>query len=430
MARLAMGGAELLQASGGQVAGGNQLDGICLGSNGVAAISTSVFRSGAASWSCLSNSLNTSTPLVTHRGASLALVANTSYFFRVYMRFDNLPTSTVYVAADTATPTAVGIKLTTTGTFQLWNPQSNTQIGSDSGAITAGDGVWHRLEFKVVTGASSVTGTEAYVDGVLIATSGTLSAPALGNTVSIAAGWLSAPGASLQCYIDDIAINDSTGSQQTGYPGDGSLVLLVPTSDNAKGTGWTNDAATTTNLWDAVNNLPPVGIADTVTGSGLHQLRNATSNANTNYDANMMSYAAAGIGPNDTVNVVIPICATAAPVTTSSKQGTVGVVSNPAIANIALDAAGTSGAFWEGTAAGTFGAGWKGSIGTITHAPSVTIGTAPVMRITQVTSSTRIAMVCLMGMYVDFTPGRAPIIETGLRTPNFVRQAVNRAGTY
>jgi hypothetical protein len=39
----------------------------------------------------------------------------------------------------------------------------------------------------------------------------------------------------------------------------------------------------------------------------------------------------------------------------------------------------------------------------MTEAPTVTLGTAPVMRITNSTASTRIADVCFMGIYVDYT---------------------------
>jgi hypothetical protein len=134
------------------------------------------------------------------------------------------------------------------------------------------------------------------------------------------------------------------------------------------------------------------------------QIRNATSNANVNYDATMTTYTAAGVGSSDTVNVVLPMVATGAPVSTSAKAGTVGVASNPTIANVNLGTGGTAGAFWSGVAIGTYPTGNKWSFGTTTYAPTVTVGTAPVMRVTQVTSSTRIAIVSEMGIYVDYTP--------------------------
>jgi hypothetical protein len=46
----------------------------------------------------------------------------------------------------------------------------------------------------------------------------------------------------------------------------------------------------------------------------------------------------------------------------------------------------------------------------VANAPSVTLGTAPVMRITQVTASTRIAVVCAMFIYVDYTPAVAAAV--------------------
>jgi hypothetical protein len=153
-----------------------------------------------------------------------------------------------------------------------------------------------------------------------------------------------------------------------------------------------------------VNNTPPVGIVD-LGGSGADngQLRNAAASANSSYDATMSTYTAAGVPSRAAINVVVPWTATAAPVVTSAKAGTVGVVSNPAITNIALAAGGTAGAFWSGVAAGTYPTGWKWSSGTSTSTPTVTLGTAPVMRITQVTSSTQVAIVCFMGLYVDYT---------------------------
>jgi hypothetical protein len=180
----------------------------------------------------------------------------------------------------------------------------------------------------------------------------------------------------------------------------------VPTADSAGGTGWVLGTGTALggNGWIAEDNKPPVGVADLTAGSDTKQIRNATASANSNYDATMTTYTAAGINASDTVDAVLPVVATAAPTATQAKQGTVGVSSNPAITNIALGAGGTSGAFWAGSAGGTYPTGWKISKGTLTLAPSVTIGTAPVMRITQVTSSTRIAVVCAMGIVVVWTP--------------------------
>jgi hypothetical protein len=219
-------------------------------------------------------------------------------------------------------------------------------------------------------------------------------------------------------HIDDIGLVDNSGASNNTWIGNHKVALLLPFSDFAVGSGWTNDAGVTPfgTMVAAVNNTPPVGIADTTSGSGLHQIRNAASFANTLYEPNMKSYTAAGLGLGDTVNAILPWVVTGAPVTTSSKQGTVGVNSNPTIANIALSATGTAGAFWSGVAAGTYPTGWKWSHGTLTNVPSVALSTGPRMNITQVTSSTRIAMVCFIGMYVDYTPGVSPVPIVNMAT--------------
>src|SRR5213079_3376565 len=84
----------------------------------------------------------------------------------------------------------------------------------------------------------------------------TASATSVGNA---SFGWITNPGASKVLNIDDVAINDISGTTQTSWPGEGNIVLLKPTSDNQIGS-WTGGAGGTTNLWDAVNNTPPVGI--------------------------------------------------------------------------------------------------------------------------------------------------------------------------
>jgi hypothetical protein len=336
----------------------------------------------------------------TNAGATFAFTGTLgrAYFGRGYFNFAALPNGIRILKIVPAGANGAEVRVTAGGKVQLWNNPSAVQIGSDSVA-TLTTGVWYRIELKIIYNSAGSDDTAVLLlDGVTVAS-------ASGQSITVQTpGSFEVYGGAAATLIDDLALNDDQGANQNTYPGDGEQVLLLPISDNAKGTGWTNDAASTTNLFNSVDNTPPIGIADTSSGTGLNQLRNATSNANSNYDANLTTYTTAGIGAADTINVLDPIVATAAPVTTSSKQGTVGVSANPVIANVALSATGTSGAFWAGATAGTYAVGWKTSHGTVTYAPSVTLGSSPVLRITQVTSSTRIAMVCFMGMYVDYTP--------------------------
>lgn len=405
MARLVTAGAEW----GANDTSGTPPDGLAVGTTTNTSIWNLSPRSGSRMYEAVGAAGVTAEQTWSFTGATA-----TSYFARAYIAIPDVgqklapPAHVVLMRFQTAAFTNLcSIRIVSRDgsnnlTVGVYEDAGGTQIGSTSATLTIGQ--YYRLELQVNIGTGSNDDTvEGHLEGVSLGSTTTAN---LGTTAPglLRIGISTNPGTICGYVFDDVALNDSTGSSQTSWPGPGNVVLLIPTSDNAKGTGWTNDAAGTSNLFDAVNNEPPVGIADTTTGSGLHQLRNATSNANVNYDANLTTYSTAGIGSLDTVNVVVPIVATAAPVSTGAKQGTYGIASNPTIVNVALGSGGIAGAFWSGTAAGTYFIGWKWSFGTTTYAPSVTVGTAPVARITQVTSSTRIAMVCAMGLYVDYTP--------------------------
>jgi hypothetical protein len=346
-------------------------------------------------------------------------------FLRAYI---NVPTGGVTDAeAEILEVGSFTVRMETNRTLTLWALVGGvwTQQGSASAAVALD--TWTRVELRGRAATGSIDQCEARLEGSTFASASGLSvddtpiafvAVGLGNITGAAANVTGT------IYFDDVAVNDSSGASQTSWPGSGKVVLLKPISDNAKGTGWTNDQAATTNLFASVSNTPPIGIADTTSGGGTHQLRNATSNANVNYDANLTTYTTAGIGASDTVNVLVPMVATAAPVATSAKAGTYGISANPAIANVSLGAGGTAGAFWSGVAAGTYPTGWKWSFGTTTYAPAVTLGSSPVARITQVTSSTRIADVCAMGMYVDYTPAttKAPPFQARTARNSLLRR--------
>ncbi len=383
-------------------------------------------RTGAACLACGSGAGNG----LSYWDPNYSPVAGATFYLRAYMNFDALPGSTVQIMSFGSAVAGLHARLTAAGKVQLFNGATSTQIGSDSAAtVSAGTDTYYRVEMKIVlNGSTQISDIELQLDGTSVASTSGLAIASLACRI----GWtLTAPGANKTVYLDDIAMNNGSGANNNTWPGAGAVVLLLPTATSAAGTGWVlgNNTAEGGNGWNSVNNTPPVGIADLGgAGADTGQIRNATSAANSNFDATMTTYTAAGIGAADTINAVTPWTITAAPVVTSAKQGTVGVVSNPAITNIAFPLPGTAGAFWSGATGGTFITGWKGAPGTITEAPSVTLGTAPVMRVTQVTSSTRIAMVCFMGIYVDYTPAATGFIAAPIEAR--YQQAVYRAASF
>jgi hypothetical protein len=343
-----------------------------MGITGTAGYSTAQHRTGAASARCNpasgangNFSQNVGTANYPHFGlyvASLPTVARSIAGWYLYLH----------------------LVLNTNGTIAVYN--GATLIGTSSTALSTA--TWYWIGFRNVTGTSvswlRINGVDAGVSGTATVTA-----------ANIYIGMTTTEASAIDLYFDDLVVDGA------GFLASSKVGLAVPISDNAIGTGWVGGAGGTTNLYTGVDNKPPVGVADT--GTNTSQIRNATS-AISNYDANLQTYTTVGVGASDTVIAVQPVIATAAPVTTSAKLGTVGLSSNPAITNIALGAGGTAGAFWSGLADGTYPTGWKVSFGTLTTSPSVTLGSSPVMRVTQSTASTRIADVCFMGLVVAWTP--------------------------
>lgn len=414
MARLVTSGFEIYVAA--NVSGTNPPDGTALLS---CTRETSGQRSGVA---CLRINV-VSDAAANNNWSLIGMTANErGYWARAYVKTGSfLPNGAVRLLGILSGNNNEGALMNSSG--QVYHSNATSTLSP-----SINDGNWHRIEVYTFFSATQANRAwELRLDGTTIS-SGTAQTTDSAAPNALFVGWPVVRSGDI--YFDDVALNDDQGSSQNSWPGDGKVVLLVPTADSAIGTGWTLGTGTAISANSgstAVKNTPPLGVADLAAGSDPKQIRNATANANVNYDATVTTYTAAGIGATDTINLVTPWVITAAPVSTGAKLGTVGVVSNPAITNVALSALGTAGAFWANAAAGTFATGWKGSPGTTTYAPSVTKGTAPVMRVTQVTSSTRIAMVCFMGIYVDYTPAAAATPTKPKRYAQSYNVAVRRA---
>lgn len=352
-----------------------------------------------------------------------AILADT-WYVRFYLYFTAAPSAAhKFFAMNASTALAwqnlnTELRLNTDQTLSLiYNNTARTPTSAVLATST-----WHLIEVRGVSGSSGQA--ELQVNGTsVVSVSGASGQTTAFTQLQFGSDSASARGVDL--YIDDLALNDSNGAAQNTWVGDTNLKLLIATADSAIGTGWTTSGAAASNLYTNIDNVPPLGIADT-TGNEGHQIRNATSNANSAYDATLTSYSAAGLVAGDVVNVVQALVVVGAPVTTSAKQGTVGCVSNPSSSMVSLaSGAGTAGAFWAGIAAGTYPAGWKSSLGPAVHGDiaSGSRSTAPVVRINQVTSSTRIAMVTLLALYVDYTPGitASTLLWKPSRGPNYRR---------
>lgn len=226
----------------------------------------------------------------------LTLSANSKQHLRFYLRIETATNQDCQIGVITDnTGASIGsIYLTSSNTLKLMynNGGTMTLIGSASSALSAN--TWYRVELKVDdSGGSSSTIVEGKLDGTTFATrTGSVT---LGNGVSGGFGvWGMDPVNTLSStgtiYFDDVAINDGSGSNQNGYPGDGKLVLALP---NAAG-----DNNPTAGDYSMINEIPPSNTA--TPGSTIIELDTTTSIG----DFNVTSSSNLGIGASDTITLV------------------------------------------------------------------------------------------------------------------------------
>jgi hypothetical protein len=367
-------------------------------------LDTVLFRTGGASWQFVT-AASTFTALAELDIAARGANTSVTYFIRAYVNITTKPTTTSSILSPANTNSA-SIRLTSAGVVQLWNDSAGTQVGSNGPTLSTG--IWYGVELGITFNASSqMSAIEGRVDQVTFASTSGLTA-AGPTVVAIWLGFSSSTGTAATINVDDVAVNDSTGSNQTSWPGSGKILLLLPTSDNSAGSWKAGSAASASSngaLFDGINNTPPIGTATplAVTAGISNNVSGAT---NPNGDFNMTTYTAAGIGAADTINAITMIIVHGEDISTGAKTGSFTILSNPAQSGTDTIGSGNTSQFGPsaGGAVGTYPTNWAAQQGTVQYPGSVTVGTAPVCRITKVDTGTRAADCCFMGLYVDYTP--------------------------
>lgn len=201
------------------------------------AIETTPIRSGTYSFS---TTASTSAPFFTYQPTASTTDTST-WFIRVYLYITSLPAADRYVLSVVNSSVALGggLKITTTGAIQLFQGSggAGTQVGSNGPTLNTGQ--WYRLELKI-KGTNAGTGElRGLLDGVEFAGSATANTQYV-HTVR----WGNAGGGNtnLDFNIDDIAINDDSGSFQNSWPGEGEIIHLNVDSDGDN-SQWGNGAA-------------------------------------------------------------------------------------------------------------------------------------------------------------------------------------------
>ena len=291
--------------------------------------------------------------------------------------------------------TRTSLRINADATVSLYDGNS-TLVGTSSVALTTGQWYW----FGVRTGNVAPSAVLLQIDGV-DQVSGTTSSSA---TYVDGYGWISTEASAAECYIDDIIIDDA------GFLAPSKVALLLPISDYSRDTLWTGGSGGITNLYDAVNNTPPVGSA---TESNTTQIEHAGGAALTTdtYSPGMTTYTTAGVGASDTVIAVQGVIVMGEDISTGTKLLSWGSTANPTITgDTSIDVSTGHGS----GAVGTYSTGtdyWNERRSAIVTSPSVALGYGPSFQVSRPETASRVASVCFMGVYVAWTPYVAPPVS-------------------
>lgn len=230
----------------------------CEAVSGSPVVDTTADRSGV--YGLHLSSLTSATPRLCRFPYIAVGTATNVVYARFYVRFVTLPganDSTIACITGSASNTCLTkVKVLDTGVVQLIDEDANV-FATD---FTLSTGTWYCIELFV-------DGSQAGGSDVATMKLGTVACGGDIETETQPAGTFDTAYGSLmlggnlqseatttgEWYIDDVAVNDTTGSAQTGYPGAGAVVLLptdgdgLTTNRGVQGTDWetctNNDAS-------------------------------------------------------------------------------------------------------------------------------------------------------------------------------------------
>jgi hypothetical protein len=337
---------------------------------GTASYSTAIKRTGAASFRC--------NPASAASGYGAIIFTTTYEGFGLYVA--SLPSVTRLIRG---TGGAATLKLNSIGQIVVFNA-AGTSIGTSTTALSTG--AWHWIGVRwgaftgvclQINGVNEVSGTQTGTPSDLFGCSGTEST-------------------AIDIYFDDIITND------TDFLGPSKVDIALPISDNTRTAVVTGDGAGTTNLWDAVNNTPPTGVASASETATTNIEYPASTTED--YIANLETYTTLGLVPTDSIIAVQSAIRHGEDIAVGTKtMQNVGALTNPTYAGVSTVTFGLDG----GAHGADVGGFWAMHFGTVQQNPSVTLGTSPTIRASR-TSETRVGCIDFMGMLVAWTPGRVP----------------------
>lgn len=355
-------------------------------------LETTIVRSGVYSLKCPSAQAGLS--------YSVAQPDQTWWYARVWFYLDGLPTGTANVTLlrfFSGIGNGTEFRVDNAGTLAVLRGAavipgwSTTMLLNQWVCLEIGRR--NTLSTKRMQNIFRVNGAVVYSEDFTSSTDTDIASVRVGN---VATGGTGTPP---NVYIDDIAINDESGSYQNSFPGTtGKIVFLRAASDNAVGADWKRGAggAISANAYDSVNNLPPVGVSNSAPTDGA-QIRDSVSNVSapaSDIDINLETYVSR-IPSGQKVTVLHPTAVLGDSSNTLTVDAEYGSLSNPTSTRPTYTTQGGNAATWPSS--------WTTMKGTL-HEPTVTQSAAPVVRLGKRTAATTALMCCLMGAYVEYEP--------------------------
>lgn len=212
-------------------------------------------------------------------------VSNGPHFYRFYLRVATLPSAENYICYITGTG-EIDLTLDNTGALRLYDEDG--VIGSPSSALSLN--TWYRIEITFDgTAAAGSHIVRARIDGTEFAGASNRSMSGGLKTFVFGGNLADEANTTGNWYFDDIGINDSTGSFQNSYPGEGEIIHLRPNAagDNAQWAGGTGST------FAEVDEVTPDNATTYIQSNTLNQI------SDFNIDA-----TPAALASDDTINVV------------------------------------------------------------------------------------------------------------------------------
>lgn len=290
------------------------------------------------------------------------------------------------------------IALISSGHTVFYDPaDGKIYSGYNSGAKSSAvinDGGWHRIEVYSKTSATQASRAwELRLDGVTVSSGTNQTGESIAPTYVRVGIGISVGPLTGKLRVDDVAVNDDQGTSQNSWPGDGYVIVLRPTSDNSRGS-WTGGAGGTTNLWDAIDNVPPTG----ATAPGTNTSQISANAVATTGKFNTATYLAAGAASGDTAVCCAVVANHGEQVATGTKSGS---ATSDTTNNTPSLTTGTINYGLDAGAEGAWPVLWRWSASPFSaYASQPALGTGAVLNIITTTTS-RVADCCFLGLVVE-----------------------------